>query len=173
MWTTYLVLTLIALWIVSFNFEIPSSQRRFEVREGVYRKNCETDTVHCIDDCSFLCIQSNAQCIGGECIVLDDTIRCRHEYGGLVVLTTDGKETRHWKCLCTDSSFYGGDDCGTLVSDVCENGIFLYKKRDHHLCICDFPFVKMVRNGKPYCLKPEWAAFFDTKEFVKKGASLF
>lgn len=174
MWNVVLVFMLlfVIMWILNPTDDSKrTSKRPFRLKERVYRKNCSERTVRCIDDCSFLCTESKATCVGGVCSIRDDSVDCKTEYGGILVLTQDQNRAHYWKCLCTDSTFYGGEDCGDLVPDVCENGIFLYKKRNVHACVCDFPFVKIVRNDKPYCVKPGTEKFFDSSPALKQGPS--
>lgn len=125
----------------------------------LFRQNCGVKDVPCIDDCSFLCTEPDAKCIGGMCQVAPPSVACDKSKGGLPVLLKD--PVPHWSCLCTDSRFYGGPACSTLNPDVCENGTFFYMGRLRHVCVCPAPFELLKIDSKPHCVAAEMMGFYD------------
>lgn len=146
---------------------VPFPKLSFEA--PTFRRECETQSIPCVDDCSFLCLEPNAKCVGGTCQVeaaLDIPISCDKNKGGMVVMVNE--PTPHWTCICTDSSIYSGKDCSQLNEDVCEHGVFLYSGRDNHVCICPEPYRIAIVKGKPHCLERGLAKFFRS-EYDENG----
>lgn len=154
-----LLLLLLLLWFVWILAASPKRHKSLSVLAPIRRRNCSGQNVTCLDDCSFLCVEGEAKCLGGVCVVPDHhEIDCNREFGGMVVLAKG--PSRHWTCLCTDPTFYGGPDCSERVYDVCQNGVFMYRANGQHTCICNSPYRKVVENGKPYCVEPAMVPFF-------------
>lgn len=156
-----LMLFLLWSWLAWTSISSTERSRSLNVLAPIRRRNCSNENVQCLDDCSFLCIEDSATCIGGVCVIdknKSHSIDCKREFGGMVVLAL--QPTKHWNCVCTDPAFYGGKDCSVLVEDVCKNGNFLYKANGLHECICNYPYRKIVKDGKPYCVEPALVQFF-------------
>lgn len=126
----------------------------------VFRQDCSAKQVPCIDDCSFLCTESNVTCVGGTCQTqLNQIPPCNFKRGGVLMMIPD--PVPHWSCICTESRFFGGGDCGTVHPDVCEQGTFLYRNRKHYLCICPPPYELVTIDSKPHCLEKKMTKFFE------------
>ena len=132
---------------------------KIQTKAPTFRQNCTTKEVPCIDDCSFLCVENNAKCVSGTCKSEDELIPvpCNKETGGILMIVND--PVPHWSCICTNSTFYGGDDCGQLNKDVCEQGVFLYKNRNNYLCLCLPPYELITIDNKPHCVEKEMLNF--------------
>lgn len=129
-----------------------------QVHSPTFRRECFENNVPCVDDCSFLCVERDVQCVGGTCrIQRQAEIPCRTDRGGMRVMVNE--PSPHWICLCTNSAFFSGDDCGTLNGDVCEHGVFLYTDRENNECLCPEPYKRVTLRGKPHCLQKHLATF--------------
>lgn len=136
-----------------------SSGNSLQLRAPVSKRNCSEETVDCIDDCSFLCVEPNSKCVGGKCIpFVSSNKECNRDRGGILVLTRENG-LEHWKCMCTHPSIWSGSDCSQLNPDVCENGVYLYNN-GQGTCICSFPYSLLVLNGKPHCVDSAMLNFF-------------
>lgn len=145
-------------WFVAPTVVSEEQQPSFDVLQPTLKRNCSGRRVECIDDCSFLCVENGAKCLGGQCVVSSSQIECDRDKGGIVLLARDPVE--HWKCLCTDPTFWTGEDCSELSQGVCENGIFIYRGLQDKTCLCHFPFRKLVLHDVPYCVDPTVMNFF-------------
>lgn len=126
-----------------------------------FRQNCNSKKVFCIDDCSFLCVENDAQCVGGVCQPQAELnqISCNEEKGGVRMMVND--PVPHWSCICTDSRFFRGEDCETVNPDVCEHGMFTYTDRKNYLCICLPPYEFIKIGTKPHCVEKKMLGFYD------------
>ena len=129
---------------------------------GEYVKNCDTEQVYCIDNCTFLCLKGdNYHCVNNVCVLNsknDDKNDCQM---GIKVLTIEGKSgVQQWKCLCTHPTIFTGEFCDQTVIDICEQGIFLFG--DQNKCICNPPYVLFWdAKNRPHCLEKHYKSFFD------------
>lgn len=156
MWFLFLLLWIGFLYLPTVSKPSPS----IRIQEPIYQQNCSAKRIDCVDDCSFLCVERQAQCVGGVCVPKDQgQLECNKEKGGRLMLTKD--PVRSWICLCTDETFWSGPACDMLNPDVCEHGAFLYNGRNDNLCLCPTPYKKVVVKGKPHCLDTVLANFFD------------
>lgn len=148
-------------------------KRTIDIREPIFQRNCLSTHVSCVNDCSFLCVEDSARCVGGTCVVTedkDDTVPCDRDKGGVRMLVND--PAPRWKCLCTDATFFGGSDCSRLNPDVCEHGVFLYSGPNKFLCLCPEPYESLMVGGKPHCVEQKMARFFrdeDTDQLEELG----
>lgn len=127
------------------------------------RRTCSNKDVSCIDDCSFLCVENDAKCIAGKCQVEQEIftkIPCNTETGGILMMVND--PVPHWSCICTNSTFYRGEDCSTLNKDVCEEGVFLYKDQKNYLCLCLPPYELVMIGIKPHCVEKAKIKFVES-----------
>lgn len=124
-----------------------------------FRQNCSAKQVPCVDDCSFLCVENDTQCIGGVCQTRLNEIPCNAEKGGVRMLVKD--PVPHWTCVCTDSRFFGGKDCEKVHPDVCEHGMFVYTDRNNYMCICLPPYEFLKIGTKPHCVEKKMLGFYD------------
>lgn len=154
-----LVYILLGLIILTFPTRRSEAKDPIEI-EKIVRKNCNAETVRCIDSCDFLCTDPDAKCVGSFCVTPenDPKIKCESKTGGMIVSTMKNG-IRHWSCLCTDPTFYTGDDCSELAPDVCKNGSFHYFT-GNSTCYCQPPYRKLVLNNKPYCVTKDMVRFF-------------
>lgn len=162
MWSTSLLFFL--MWMAfAYMWWIPLTHRdssRIQAKAPTFRQTCWTNKVPCINDCSFLCVEKNARCVRGVCRVDDeevDPLDCKTDKGGIVMMLDD----LHWSCICTDSTFFGGRDCGTLNPDVCEKGVFLYNNRNNFQCLCLPPYELITIDNKPHCEKKAMTKFIN------------
>lgn len=153
MWFAFVLLWMALAWALLSNPHSAKS-KRLRIHAPAIKRSCASQWVSCVDDCSFLCIEPGARCVGGVCQTRKQNIACQRNTGGVLVLN-DGA----WTCLCTDNAFYSGPDCGDLNPDVCEHGTFLYSGRDNFYCVCPSPYTKVALDGKPHCLEP-WVEKF-------------
>lgn len=154
-WLLFLLLWVGFLWMPKSS--VPVSQ--IKVQTPVFQQNCSSKQVQCVDDCSFLCVEKQARCVGGVCMTDEQApVECNTYKGGRLMLASDS--VARWICLCTDETFWSGTSCNDLNPDVCEHGAFLYNARDDYLCICPEPYKKVVLNGKPHCLENHMSNFF-------------
>lgn len=161
MWTAWIVFGL--LWVgfawMSVSPRDLSDAFPFEIRVPVFQQTCSTKPVPCVDDCSFLCVERTAKCVGGVCAVdSNQPLDCDTQKGGIPMLSQYPVPT--WKCLCTDESIWSGPACNTLSPDVCENGTILYRSRDSIGCLCPKPYKKFLVNRKWHCLDRHVTNFF-------------
>lgn len=158
MWAVWLLFLL--MWMGFLWTPKPTqTHAKIQVQEPTFQQNCCTKKIHCVDDCSFLCVENSVKCIGGVCVPDSHApIECNTERGGRLMLTND--PVPKWICLCTDETFWSGPACDTLNPDVCEHGAFLYNGRDDFLCLCLEPYKKVIVNGKPHCLENYMVNFF-------------
>lgn len=123
-----------------------------------FRQNCSVREVPCIDDCSFLCVDPDAKCIGGVCRPeTKQPVACNASTGGVLMLSKN--PVPEWTCICTDSRFFRGRDCATLNPDVCEHGMFLYQDRRNYECVCPPPYVLIEMDTKPHCVEKKMKNF--------------
>lgn len=160
MWATCFLFFLI--WI-GFLWTLikPTTQelsKNIEVKEPIFQRNCNKNTVACVDDCSFLCVEDNIKCIGGVCKEGVPDIPCNKEKGGIVMMVEE--PIPHWSCICTNSTFFSGNDCETLNSDICEHGTFMYSNRNDYKCFCLEPYKYLEVNNKPHCVEKNLTNFF-------------
>ncbi|KAG8156219.1 hypothetical protein JTE90_011129 [Oedothorax gibbosus] len=162
MWTAWFLLGL--LWIfyawVGLDSVHPSTASTLQLFEPVMKQSCSSKSVSCVDDCSFLCIENEATCVGGKCTVKTSntsTVPCEQGKGG--ILMVDG--TPKWICFCTDPEIWSGPDCGQLNPDVCEHGMFIYYSWNQFQCVCPYPYRKVTVKGKVHCVEKHVAGFFD------------
>jgi hypothetical protein len=169
MWFVFFLIVLGLGWALLS----PQSSKRLtaiNVFAPTLKTNCAFKRVACIDDCSFLCVESNAKCIGGTCRVHKEDTECRTENGGIPVLT--GDDLKHWSCLCTDSEIWSGPKCDRLNPDICENGVFMYKGRNRHYCFCPAPYAKLkTADGRIHCVEHYIYRFLEDVKGVPIGPS--
>ena len=160
-WALFALMWVAFAWMSVSSAADPPAHLPFQIQVPVFEQNCSSKTVACIDDCSFLCVEPKARCIGGVCRVdpKDDALACNTDKGGMLMLRADPVAT--WMCLCTHESIWSGPACDTLNPDVCENGVFMYKNRDNAVCVCPFPYKKTLVNGKWHCLDVPLSHFFE------------
>lgn len=175
MWTTYVVFLFLLLGFV-WTCAPPASKskRTINIQEPIFQRNCLSNTVSCVNDCSFLCVEDTARCVSGTCVVTEDkndAVPCDRDKGGVQMLVNI--PTPHWTCLCVDATFFGGPDCSRLNPDVCEQGVFLYLEPGKHVCLCSEPYKLITIQDKPHCLEKKMARFFtdDTEQRKVLGAS--
>lgn len=169
-WIVFFLMLLAYVWI--WKTMKLSSDKSITIRAEAptFRQNCTTKDIPCIDDCSFLCVENDAKCIGGICQIQDQLIPvpCKEETGGILMIVND--PAPHWACVCTNSTFFRGPDCSELNEDVCEQGMFLYKNRKNFLCLCLPPYHLITIDNKPHCVEKAKLNFFteniDVKNFV-------
>lgn len=172
MYATYFVFLMIWLayvWVWrDMNLKPHVGKVSIRTDAPTFRSNCSTKKVPCIDDCSFLCVEKDVQCVGGVCQpeAQLNQIPCNAKKGGVLMMVED--PVPHWSCICTDSRFFRGEDCETLNPDVCEHGMFTYKDRKNYLCICLPPYELVVIGTKPHCIEKKLLGFYD-EFFMKRG----
>lgn len=132
-----------------------------ELKAPLLRQTCSTDEVPCVDDCSFLCVERDTECVGGLCQTKEhlQDIACNEKTGGVRVMAME--PTPHWTCICSDARFYGGEACDRLNPDVCERGTFFYLHRSRHVCVCPTPYRLLRIDSKPHCVEERMLNFFD------------
>lgn len=138
--------------------------RNDTVEKGEFVKSCDIETVYCIDDCSFLCLNGeNYQCVGNVCVLNSspryDKDDCQM---GIKVLMAGAKiDVPQWQCLCINPTIFIGSHCDRTAIDVCEQGIFLFGESETYNCICNPPYELMWdKDNKPHCLERHWRRFF-------------
>ncbi|KAG8173845.1 hypothetical protein JTE90_016334 [Oedothorax gibbosus] len=151
----------------------PPTPFHMQIQMPIFKQYCSSQQVKCVDDCSFLCVEKSSKCIGGMCVVdkYPNRIPCDTDKGGMLMMGAD----QSWKCLCTEESIWSGPACDRLNPDVCERGVFLYKTRDSAMCVCPFPYKKILVHGKWHCLgNPEYNFFKEAHGLVDEtvGPSL-
>lgn len=126
-----------------------------------FQQNCSAKQVPCIDDCSFLCVEKDAQCVGGVCQLMAelDEIPCNAEKSGVRMMVND--PVPHWSCICKDARFFRGEDCETVTPDTCEHGMFAYTDRRNYVCICLPPYEFIQIGTKPHCVEKKMLGFYD------------
>lgn len=155
-WVVFFLMWLAYVWVwKSSKLQVDNRQVRAEA--PTFRQNCTTKQIPCIDDCSFLCVDRDAQCIDGVCQSREETVPCKEETGGVLMLIKD--PVPRWTCICTNSTFYRGPDCSELNKDVCEHGVFLYVNRYNFLCMCLAPYELVTIDHKPFCVEKAKARF--------------
>lgn len=172
MWAAWFLFGL--LWFMfawmSLDTIRPAESLDIQIHTPIFKQNCTSKSVSCIDDCNFLCVESNGVCVGGTCVVeTSPSLDCNAEKGGVVMLNT----TPQWICLCTDPSIWSGPTCDTLNPDVCEHGMFVYEGLSQFQCVCPFPYKKITLEGKVHCLEKHLMWFFDKASMINeepKGA---
>lgn len=159
MWAAWFILGLLWLFYawMSLDGVRQTSSTKLQLFEPIFKQSCSTKSVSCADDCSFLCVEKDTQCIGGKCVIKTSmSIPCRQEKGGIPMLDATPK----WICFCTDPTIWSGPDCGQLNPDVCEHGMFIYYALNKHECVCPYPYRKINVNGKVHCVEKHIAQFF-------------
>lgn len=143
------------------HFAATQGESAIEVKAPILRQTCSTREVPCVDDCSFLCIERDSECVGGICETKEHVqdIPCSSKTGGVRMMVRD--PTPHWKCICSDSRFYGGEACDQLNPDVCEHGTFYYTGRLRYICICPLPYRLLKIDSKPHCVEERMLKFYD------------
>lgn len=153
-------------WMTFSSPDRPTSLS-MQVQVPVFKQDCSSKAVPCVNDCSFLCVEQKVSCAGGVCVVDEDVsdIECDTEKGGMLMMTST--PFPKWTCLCTQESIWSGPACNMLNPDVCEHGVFLYRNRNSSLCICPYPYKKIFIRGKWHCLgKPQSNFFPETGAMV-------
>ncbi|GIY03998.1 uncharacterized protein CDAR_304881 [Caerostris darwini] len=136
-----------------------------DIQAPTIHRDCTSQSIPCVDDCSFLCVESKVKCVGGTCVVQENNdIECQADKGGMRILVKD--PVSHWTCLCTDATFFSGPDCGQLNPDVCENGVFFYTSK---VCLCPQPYQLVKLNGKPHCIEAKVANFFKNQDLEESA----
>ena len=162
MYAAYFVFLL--LWIAYAwswkEMEINSNEDlNIQIEAPLFKQDCTEKEIPCIDDCSFLCIERDAECVGGICESRKGMPPCNEKTGGMRVLVKD--PVPQWSCVCTDARFYGGKACDELNVDVCEHGSFHYFSRKKFTCICPLPY-KLIKTGTtPHCVEERMLNFYD------------
>lgn len=156
----FLLIWLGFAWIL-WSHTTPKSFKNISVHRPLFRQNCNVNQVPCVDDCEFLCVENDAQCIGGVCRSNPDVIECNERTGGVVMAMQE--PTLHWLCVCTDSAFFQGPTCDTLKPDVCEHGLFVYEDRDNFQCLCFPPYKLIFIHSKPHCVEKYVINFFSAE----------
>lgn len=138
-----------------------------ELKAPILQQTCSTHEVPCVDDCSFLCIEKDSECVGGICETKEHVqdIACNRSTGGVRMMVKD--PTPHWKCICSDSRFYGGEACDKLNPDVCEHGTFFYSSRYRYICLCLPPYKLLHIELKPHCIDEKLLNFYDEATMSK------
>lgn len=158
-WILFLIIWFAFVWITVTDVEPQQNPLHVPVQSPIFQQDCSVKKIPCVDDCSFLCDDQRTRCVGGICETQPkDPVECNTSRGGMLIMANT--PVPHWSCLCTDSAYWSGSDCNTLNSDVCEQGAFMYIERDNFLCICPYPYEKVLLNGKPHCLEKRMANFF-------------
>lgn len=139
----------------------PTATASIRAAAPTFRQNCADKEVPCIDDCSFLCLEHDAKCVGGVCETELQDIPCNEEKGGVRMMVQN--PVPRWVCVCTDSRFFGGEECDTLHPDVCEHGVFMYRGKNCHMCLCMPPYELMTLGGKEHCVEKKMLNF-DNKD---------
>lgn len=161
-WTLFFLMWLSFAWILVSTKLDPDDSKHIRVHAPTFQQNCSSKRVPCVNDCSFLCVEKEAECVGGVCRVDRPEMACEEKTGGLKMMVHD--PLPHWTCLCTHPSFYGGEACDVLNPDVCENGAFMYANRDNYYCFCLKPYKRIIINGKPHCVEEAVARFVDPQQ---------
>lgn len=160
MWSTWFVFLL--MWI-GFTWALLSkktkeSNTNIKITTLTFKSSCSKKTISCVNVCSFLCVETNAKCINGVCEVQEHTIDCDSWKGGKVMMVNE--LISYWTCICTNPSFFGGNNFGTLNPDICEHGSFLYKNENTYNCFCPAPYKLLEVNNKPHCVEKKIAKSF-------------
>lgn len=139
----------------------PPKEMAIQIEAPIFQQNCKNKKIPCINDCSFLCIEKESQCIGGVCQPTSNVnqITCSQQTGGVPMMVKH--PVPHWVCVCTDSRFYGGKACDELHPDVCEHGTFFYLGRRRNICICPPPYELIKIDSKPHCVEKKMLGFYD------------
>lgn len=155
-WFLFGLLWIVYAWIGLHDTDPSNSASKIQVFEPIFKQSCESKPVACVDDCSFLCIEDNTQCIGGQCVpYAPSPIPCDQQKGGILLLDATPK----WVCLCTNPTIWSGPECNQLNPDVCQHGMFVYYTSERYQCVCPFPYRKITTNGKEYCVEKHFARF--------------
>ncbi|GBN19708.1 hypothetical protein AVEN_261791-1 [Araneus ventricosus] len=165
-WSLFFLLWIGFVWIMFTSSSDASRAPRLQLQLPLFKQSCAAKEVKCVDDCSFLCVETGARCVGGVCVLEPEPLECNADKGGIVMLTNEF--ARQWICLCTDATFWSGEDCNKLHPDVCEYGIFLYEGRDNFTCLCPFPYRLIHVNDKPHCIEKHVANFFPEESSTRK-----
>ena len=161
-WFLLVLLWLFYAWM-GLDSARPSSSSKLQLFEPIFKQSCSSKSVTCVDDCSFLCVENDAKCIGGTCTVKSpQPIPCNQEKGGILMLDATPK----WICFCTNPTIFSGPDCGQLNPDVCEHGVFIYYKFNQYQCLCPYPYAPKHVDGKVHCVEKHISRFFEESVHV-------
>lgn len=144
----------LCIWFLFIRFLLSEQnledKKNLKISVPTFKESCLSKKINCINDCSFLCVENDVECVGGVCEIVQQKIPCEKDTGGLLMMLND--PTPRWQCICTNSTFFTGPNCNQLNPDVCENGTFFYSNAHNYYCSCFEPYEKFELNGKPYCL---------------------
>lgn len=161
-WVIFLI-----MWI-GFACSLQSLQtqndaKNIQISVPTFKQNCTTKKVNCINNCSFLCVEDQMECIGGICELEQKKPPCDASKGGVYMMVDD--PVPHWTCICTNPSFFSGRKCDELNPDVCEKGSLVYINSENYHCFCNWPYEIFNVNGKPHCLHKKYRLFFNNINF--------
>ena len=157
-------------------------------KDASFYLHCGSVPVDCNEDgdCEVRCLEATVgekiKCLevnktggarGRKICVSEKTqaeIKCNAETGTLALTAKNYPERMEFSCECMYPFLYGGEDCGTLQSNICRNGTF---SRENG-CVCGDGYIKVTPFGSEVgknklsgpmsvaiCIKPEDAKFYN------------